>query len=37
MNDDPALDIVRRHSLWFEPTADGMSPLLEAIGDVEDK
>jgi erythromycin esterase-like protein len=33
MNDDPALDIVRRQALRFEPTADGMGPLLEAIGD----
>ena len=27
---DPALDTVRRDALWFEPTADGMAPLLEA-------
>jgi erythromycin esterase-like protein len=29
---DPALDIVRREALWFEPTADGLDPLVEAIG-----
>ena len=30
---DPALDTVRRDALSFEPTADGMAPLLGAIGD----
>jgi erythromycin esterase-like protein len=30
---DPAVEIVRREALWFEPTADGMGPLLDAIGD----
>jgi erythromycin esterase-like protein len=30
---DPALDIVRREALWFEPTAQGMGPLVDAIGD----
>jgi erythromycin esterase-like protein len=30
---DPALDIVRRDALWFESSADGTSPLLDAIGD----
>lgn len=30
---DPALDTVRRDALWFEPTADGMAPLLDAIGE----
>jgi erythromycin esterase-like protein len=30
---DPALEIVRRDALWFESTADGMGPLLDAIGD----
>lgn len=33
MNADPAVEIVRRDALWFQPTADGMGPLLEAIGD----
>lgn len=30
---ESAVDIVRRAALWFEPTADGMGPLLDAIGD----
>ena len=30
---DPALDTVQRAALWFEPTAAGMAPLLDAIGD----
>jgi erythromycin esterase-like protein len=30
---DSALEIVRRDALWFESTADGMGPLLDAIGD----
>ena len=30
---DPALDTVRRDALWFDPTADGMASLLDAIGD----
>jgi erythromycin esterase-like protein len=30
---DPALDIVRHEALWFEPTRDGLRPLVEAIGD----
>jgi erythromycin esterase-like protein len=29
----PEVDVVRHESLWFEPTAGGLSPLLEAIGD----
>jgi erythromycin esterase-like protein len=33
MNADPAVDAVQREALWFEPAADGMSPLLGAIGD----
>jgi hypothetical protein len=33
MNKDPATDVVQREALWFEPTNDGMGPLLEAIGD----
>jgi erythromycin esterase-like protein len=33
MKMDPAADLVQREALWFEPTADGMGPLLEAIGD----
>jgi len=27
-----ALDIVRREALWFEPTPEGLRPLIEAIG-----
>jgi erythromycin esterase-like protein len=30
---DPALDIIRHEALWFEPTGDGLRPLVEAIGD----
>jgi erythromycin esterase-like protein len=30
---DPALETVQRAALWFEPTAAGMVPLLDAIGD----
>jgi len=30
---DPALDIIRHEALWFEPTRDGLRPLVEAIGD----
>jgi erythromycin esterase-like protein len=26
------LEVVRREALWFEPTADGLRPLVEAIG-----
>src|SRR5438552_10129411 len=33
MKADPAVEIVRRDALWFEPTAGGMGPLLDAIGD----
>jgi erythromycin esterase-like protein len=33
MNADPALDAVRRGVIRFEPTTDGMTPLLDAIGD----
>jgi erythromycin esterase-like protein len=33
MSSDPVLDVVRREAIWFEPTADGMGALLEAIGD----
>lgn len=33
MNADPAVDAIQREALWFEPTADAMSPLLTAIGD----
>jgi hypothetical protein len=25
----PEVDVVRHESLWFEPTAGGLSPLLE--------
>src|SRR5215207_8777981 len=30
---DPAVAIVEREALWFEGTADGLAPLVEAIGD----
>jgi erythromycin esterase-like protein len=33
MNTDPATEVVQREALWFESTAEGMAPLLEAIGD----
>jgi erythromycin esterase-like protein len=33
MTMDPVTDVVRREALWFEPTADGLGPLIEAIGD----
>lgn len=33
MRRDPALELVRKDALWFEPAADGLRPLLEAIGD----
>jgi erythromycin esterase-like protein len=33
MTTSAALDIVRRDALWFESTAGGLRPLLEAIGD----
>jgi erythromycin esterase-like protein len=33
MTSDPALDLVRRAALWCEPDADGLAPLIEAIGD----
>jgi hypothetical protein len=26
---DRTLDILRREALWFEPTADGVHPLVE--------
>ena len=29
MASDSAADIVRTEALWFEPTSDGMAPLLE--------
>jgi erythromycin esterase-like protein len=32
MNADPALDTVRRGAIRFEPTTDGIRPLLDAIG-----
>jgi erythromycin esterase-like protein len=31
MSTTAALDIVRREALWFEPTPDGLRPLIEAI------
>jgi erythromycin esterase-like protein len=33
MTTDQTGDVIRREALWFEPTADGMGPLLDAIGD----
>jgi erythromycin esterase-like protein len=33
MTMDSAADIVRCEALWFESTADGLAPLVEAIGD----
>jgi erythromycin esterase-like protein len=30
---DSAVEAVQRAALWFEPVADGLGPLLEAIGD----
>jgi hypothetical protein len=32
MKMDHAADVVQREALWFDPTADGMGPLLDAIG-----
>ncbi len=29
---DDAVEVVRREALWFESTADGLAPLVEAIG-----
>ena len=33
MSVDPALELVRREALWFEPAPDGLDPLVDAIGD----
>lgn len=33
MNADSAVEMVRREALWFEPTSDGLGPLLDAVGD----
>jgi erythromycin esterase-like protein len=33
MKTDPAVDVVQREAVWFEPTGEGMAPLLAAIGD----
>jgi erythromycin esterase-like protein len=30
---DATLDVVRHEALWFEPTTDGLRPLVDAIGD----
>jgi len=30
---DRAVDAIRRDALWFEPTPDGLGPLMDAIGD----
>ena len=32
MRADRAAGVVQREARWFEPTADGMGPLLDAIG-----
>jgi erythromycin esterase-like protein len=29
---DRTLDILRHEALWFEPTADGLQPLVDAVG-----
>jgi erythromycin esterase-like protein len=29
---DAALDVIRHHRRWFEPTVDGLYPLTEALG-----
>ena len=29
----PEVDVVRHEARWFEPTAGGLAPLIEAIGD----
>jgi erythromycin esterase-like protein len=28
-----AVDLVKREALWYEPTADGLRSLVDAIGD----
>jgi erythromycin esterase-like protein len=33
MTMDPVIDVVRREALWFEPTADGLGPVIDTIGD----
>jgi erythromycin esterase-like protein len=33
MNEHDAIDVVRQHAVWFEPTPDGFGPLLEMVGD----
>jgi erythromycin esterase-like protein len=33
MNDHDALEAVRHAAHWFTPTADGLAPLLDLIGD----
>jgi erythromycin esterase-like protein len=33
MTPEAAIDSVRRDALWFEPTPDGLGPLVDAIGD----
>jgi erythromycin esterase-like protein len=30
---DSIVDMLRHEALWFEPTADGLHPLIDAIGD----
>src|SRR2546423_1321934 len=33
MTSSEILDTIRREARWFEPTIDGLHPLLDAIGD----
>src|SRR4051794_9441333 len=33
MSDRDTLDVLRRAAVWFEPSADGFGPLLDAVGD----
>jgi putative phosphoribosyl transferase len=35
MRDHPALEAIRREALWFEPTADGLGHLVDAVADAE--
>jgi erythromycin esterase-like protein len=30
---EPAVEIIRRDALWFEPTAEGLAPLVDALGE----
>ena len=33
MKRESAVETIRRDALWFEPSADGLGPLLDAVGD----